>query len=217
MKQHGYIDISRALELSCNIFFYRTAQRLGTEPLIKTAAEFGFGEVSFAELPTLAGQIASPENNDYWGSGQLVQAAIGQSSTLCTPLQMADAALMLANKGLRFEPRLIASAGERFPEGAALQPRIAAEIKSDKSFELIKKAMTASTAYTYGDCALSKLPSPAAIKTGTPQSPRGYDSAVIGFYPADKPAIAFAVMLEGGANAKHTVYELCSSFEALTK
>ncbi|MBR6101242.1 MAG: hypothetical protein IKP95_02345 [Ruminococcus sp.] len=213
MKQHGYTDISKALELSCNIYFYRAALRLGTEPLISYASLFGYGEAPALELPTLSGQTAAPDNTGYWGDGQLIQAAIGQSTTLCTPLQMCLSAVMLANKGIRPQPRIVRSIGNSIPPDARLTPVIAAELKADSVFELITDAMTASTAYTYGEYALSQLPSPCAIKTGTPQSPRGYDSAVIGFYPADKPEIAFAVMLEGGANAKHTVYELCAAYE----
>ena len=75
-------------------------------------------------------------------------------------------------------------------------------------FGIIKEGMVSSAQYTHGEFALSQLPEPCAIKTGTPQSPRGYDSTVLGFYPADDPQIAFAIMLEGGANAKHAVFPL---------
>ena len=204
VRSHGYTNVSRALELSCNIFFYRTALLLGIERLDRYARLFGYGQAPLCELPTLGGQLASPDSSEYWGDGQLIQAAIGQSSMLCTPMQMALEALTVADRGRQLSPTFIRYGGIHEPVSV---------LRADRVFELITKAMTASSAYTYGDYALSQLEHPCAVKTGTPQSPRGYDSAVIGFYPADRPEIAFAVMLEGGANAKHAVYELCKAFE----
>ena len=213
MNAHGSVDVRKAIDISCNIFFYRTALILGIDRLCGYEKRFGLGVQPEFELPTLPGQIASPENTANWGSGQLVQAAIGQSTTECTPLQMACQALTLANRGRRYSPTLIRSIGSQNSAQAAKPVEPAEIIPDNGAFEIVKEGMVSSTAYTYGEYALSQLDKPAAIKTGTPQSPRGYDSAVIGFYPADDPEIAFAVMLEGGANAKHTVYELIKAYE----
>ena len=210
MNTHGYTDVRRALEVSCNLFFYRAALALGIDRLVEYEKLFGLGKAPDYELPTLAGQLASPETLDYWSSGQLVQAAIGQSVTEVTPLQMAGAALMLADRGRSYSPSVVMGVGSR--SGRSLEKEPQTELPDCGVFDIIKDGMVSSTKYTYGEFALSQLDKPAAIKTGTPQSPRGYDSAVIGFYPADRPEIAFAVMLEGGANAKHTVYEIIKAY-----
>ena len=55
---------------------------------------------------------------------------------------------------------------------------------------------------------LNRLGFDVAIKTGTPQSPRGTDSFVIGYAPADDPEIAFCAMIEGGKNAKYMVRQI---------
>ena len=211
MNSHGYTDIRKALEVSCNIFFYRTALSLGIDSLLEYEHLFGLGEAPDYELPALSGQLASPDTLDHWSSGQLIQAAIGQSAAECTPLQLAAAALTLANNGRRYAPSAVLGVGTR-GNSQTSQKEPQAEFSRPEVFEVIRDGMVASTKYTYGDYALSQLPEPAAIKTGTPESPRGYDSLVIGYYPANDPEIAFAVILEGGANAKHSVYELINAY-----
>ena len=59
-----------------------------------------------------------------------------------------------------------------------------------------------------GEYDLNRLGFQVAIKTGTPQSPRGTDSFVIGYAPADDPEIAFCAMIEGGKNAKYMVRDI---------
>lgn len=211
MNSHGYTDVRGALSVSCNIFFYQTALRLGIDGLLKYQRLFGYGTAPQFELPTAAGQLASSENVSPWNDSHLVQAAIGQSAITCTPLQMALCALMLADKGRYYQPSLILGVGSRSSVSRVLPRDAESRLTSRAAFRLVTEGMTTSTQYTHGDFALSQLPEPCAIKTGTPQSPRGYDSTVIGFYPASDPKIAFAVMLEGGANAKHTVFELVSA------
>lgn len=211
MNSHGYLDVKQALSVSCNIFFYRTAQRLGIKGLLRYQSLFGFGEQPAFILPTLSGQLASPENTTPWSDAQLVQAAIGQSSMTCTPLQMAICALTLADRGTRYSPSLILGVGTRSSVSHVLPGKPVSAFRSRAAFSMTIEGMISSTRFTHGEFSLSQLDKPCAIKTGTPQSPRGYDSTVIGFYPADDPQIAFCVMLEGGANAKHTVYELVSA------
>ena len=207
MKAHGYIDVKGALEVSCNIFFYKTALRLGIDGLLKYQRLFGLGEAPAFELPTLAGQLSSPEASD----GLLIQSAIGQGETLCTPLQLAVTAMTIANKGVRYSPTVLRSVGYR--DGSRHSGETVETIPDGVVFDIITEGMVSSTKYTYGNFALSQLNKPTAIKTGSPQSPRGYDSTVIGFYPADKPEIAFAVVLEGGANAKHSAYPLIKAYK----
>ena len=208
MNAHGYIDVRQALSVSCNIFFYQASRRLGIAGLLEYQRLFGFGEAPEFELPTSAGQLASPENVTPWSDAQLVQAAIGQSATLCTPLQMARCAMILAEHGNDHPLTLVRGIGTRSSAESVLRRRPERRLPASPVFGIIKEGMVSSAQYTHGEFALSQLPEPCAIKTGTPQSPRGYDSTVLGFYPADDPQIAFAIMLEGGANAKHAVFPL---------
>lgn len=218
MSEHRFVTVKKALEVSCNIFFYKTALRLGTDALVRYGEMFGFGSAPDLELDTADGQLASPQvfadAGERWSDSQLVQAAIGQSKTECTPLQMAVQAEIIANRGTGYSPRIISHIINSSGELVYSSDRKISHSIPDRSgaFDTVIDGMKASTVYTYGEYALSVLPENTAIKTGTPQSPRGFDSAVIGFYPAEKPRIAFAVMLEDGANAKNSVRTLIESF-----
>ena len=119
--------------------------------------------------------------------------------------------MTIANKGVRYSPTVLRSVGYR--DGSRHSGETVETIPDGVVFDIITEGMVSSTKYTYGNFALSQLDKPTAIKTGSPQSPRGYDSTVIGFYPADKPEIAFAVVLEGGANAKHSAYPLIKAYK----
>lgn len=211
MNEHRFVTVKKALEVSCNIFFYKTSQLLGIDDLVSYEKGFGLGESPDFALPAYGGRLASPElfesMGEVWTEGQLLQAAIGQSETACTPLQMALMAEQIANKGVRYAPNIVlkisdGNSDDVYKPGTRIS---AAAQDKNKAYEICTEGMTESTKYTYGQYSLSQLDESAAIKTGTPQSPRGYDSAVIGFYPANDPKIAFSVMLEGGANAKNTV------------
>lgn len=218
MNEHRFTTVRKALEVSCNIFFYKTSQRLGIDSLVRYERMFGLGESPDFELPAYGGRLASPElfesMGEIWTEGQLLQAAIGQSETACTPLQMALMAEQLANRGVRFSPSIVLKitdeSGNTLYSSGTRIAAVAEDING--AYETCVEGMTDSSKYTYGEYALSQLGEQTAIKTGTPQSPRGYDSAVIGFYPAYKPEIAFSVILEGGANAKNTVFGLITSW-----
>lgn len=218
MKSHRFTNVSKALEVSCNIFFYKASQQLGIDNLVKYEKLFGLGKKPEFELPTYSGQLASPETyaeaGENWDTKQLIQAAIGQSKTACTPLQMAFQAQTIANRGVRYTPTIVSHINDETGKIVYRSyPKVAANIIDTKgAFETCIGGMITSTIYTYGDYAITSLPENTAIKTGTPQSPRGYDSAVIGFYPAYNPEISFSVMLEGGSNAKNTVKNIVDSF-----
>lgn len=218
MAKHKVVTVTKALEVSCNIFFYKASQDLGIDNLVKYEKMFGLGEEPDFVLPTYSGQLTSPSAftgiGELWTPGQLLQSAIGQSKTLVTPLQMALQAETIANKGTRYSPKLVSKiVNENDEQTFSEEQKIENEFYYYKSaFDTCKQGMIASTVYTYGDYALSALPEKTAMKTGTPESPRGYDSAVIGFYPAENPQIAFSVMLEDGNNAKNAVRAIIESY-----
>lgn len=218
MSKHRFTNVKKALEVSCNIFFYKTAQRLGIEGLEKYQHMFGLGEDLAFELPSPSGQLASPETFEQldmiWTRGQLIQAAIGQSETQVTPLQMAVQAMTIGNRGVRFKPYIVQSVTDNKGKNVYTATVKTARniIDYNNNFDTVIEGMIASTVYTDGEYYLPTLPEQTAIKTGTPQSPRGYDSAVIGFYPAHDPEIAFSVMLESGQNAKNTVKTIIESY-----
>ena len=148
----------------------------------------------------------------------MLQAAIGQSEVQVTPLQMATVASTIANNGKRYRPHLIQSywnntMTEQLSVKAPELVATVAQNNADDVYPYIREGMIgAARSPMWGEYDLNNLGFDVAIKTGTPQSPRGTDTFVIGFAPAQNPEIAFCAMVEGGKNAKFMVRGILDSY-----
>ena len=221
---HESINVSSAITVSCNIFFYELGIRLGLDRLMDYERLYGLGSPLGLESGDSGGYLACPETFErlgiQWYVGELTQAAIGQSEVQVTPLQMATVASTIANNGQRWKPHLIQSYWNNImtEQLSVKAPELSAQVaqnNADEVYPYIKAGMVgAAEVPMLPEYDLSSLPFDVAIKTGTPQSPRGTDSFVIGFAPADKPEIAFCAMLEGGKNAKCMVRGILESYAA---
>ena len=221
---HESINVSSAITVSCNIFFYELGIRLGLDRLMEYERLYGLGSPLGLESGDSGGYLACPETFErlgiQWYVGELTQAAIGQSEVQVTPLQMATVASTIANNGQRWKPHLIQSYWNNImtEQLSVKAPELSAQVaqnNADEVYPYIKAGMVgAAEVPMLPEYDLSSLPFDVAIKTGTPQSPRGTDSFVIGFAPADKPEIAFCAMLEGGKNAKCMVRGILESYAA---
>ncbi len=104
----GPIPVREGLRVSCNVFFYETARRLGIDRLAYWAGRFGVGRDLGFELNMNYGQMSSmelfEENNYEWYPGNVIQAGIGQCETALTPMHLAVQALTIANNGVRRGP-----------------------------------------------------------------------------------------------------------------
>ncbi len=229
---HGSINVITAIEKSCNIFFYETGRLLGIDRLAEYAELYGFGQNTGIETGDSAGYFATPETFTArrleWQAGLVVQAAIGQSETYVTPLQMAMQASTIANRGTRYTPYVVDSVYTYNMESLIkeTQPEVAAVIPDETgvTFETIIQGMEQAAnfaAYSYPtvneyytDYLLTGLPEQAAIKTGTPQMTSSDDtgSAFIGFYPADDPVIAFSGFVEHGEYSKFMIRQIIEAY-----
>ena len=113
-RTHGYVNVEEALQVSCNYFFYEVGRLMGIDTLADYAKRLGFGQKTGIEIPgESTGQVASPElkaeKGEIWYPGQTIAAAIGQSDTLVTPLQLANYVSTLCNGGVRYQPHLLKS------------------------------------------------------------------------------------------------------------
>lgn len=226
---HGLISVADALKVSCNIFFYDTGRQLGIERLDEYAAYYGLGENVGLEIGGSKGWVSSPEVfASYamdWTPGQVLQTAIGQSETAVTPLQMAVQASTIANKGVRYKPFIIEGVYDYNLDNIVTQtePVVVSQIpiKNDYTFEYVEEGMKRAAAYEkifgvdyyYEDYLLTTLPETACIKTGTPQKSKDIvNSAVIGYYPAEDPEIAFACYIEEGEYSKLIVRQIIDAY-----
>lgn len=219
---HGSIDVRAGLEHSCNVFFNETARRMGIDNLSAWGKRFGVGTDLGFELPMKTGQMTSMELYEQlgltWNPGDLIQAGIGQSETLLTPMHMAVQAMTLANKGVRYQPHIVKSVyNYDFSEKLYDKDPVIAEDFSgydnmDNIMEQVKEGMRRvpgiwGTVINYKrvGCPFDYVGVGArncAVKTGTPQaSPDVTNSAIVAYYPAEDPEIAMGIVMERGDRA----------------
>lgn len=229
---HGSINVITAIEKSCNIFFYETGRLMGINTLADYAYQYGLGNDVYLETGGEKGRLATPETlQKYgleWNAGLVAMAAIGQSETYVTPLQMAVQACTIANKGVRYQPHLVDSVHTYNMEDvvSVTQPKVAHTIpdKTGETFDLVIQGMKQAANFSsysyptvkdyYTDYLLTSLPEQTAIKTGTPQMTSSEDtgSAFIGFYPADDPVIAFSGFVEHGEYSKFMIKQIIEAY-----
>ncbi|PCI63636.1 MAG: penicillin-binding protein 2 [Gammaproteobacteria bacterium] len=115
---HGKVDLTKAIEQSCNVYFYDLALKLRITNISDWMEKFGFGdhtgidllEESSGILPSR--QWKRARRNKPWYTGETLMVGIGQSYWSVTPLQLAQAVTILVNKGKINIPHLLAKTTE---------------------------------------------------------------------------------------------------------
>ena len=225
---HGSLDIRGAIKNSCDIYFYQVGYGLllkndnNEELLQQYLRTFGFGTATGIDLPSEdEGLVPDKEwKKDYfkdkpgytvWFPGDTVNMAIGQGDLLVTPLQLAQAYSILANRGLEYKPYLAKeikdSEGNLLPDSSVDDYQ---DLNLDESFvKIIEDGMVqvvspgGTAAGTFWDFPLNEIQ--IAGKTGTAESPPKQDYAWFASYaPVGSPQYVVVAMLEeagsGGSN-----------------
>ena len=207
---HGTINVREALQVSCNYFFYVVGRSLGIDTLDKYAASYGLGQPTGIELSESTGVLASKEYKEShvgesWYVGDTLQASIGQSYHLFTPLQLASYAATIAADGERYGVHILRSVLSA-DNGAILDtvaPEILSEVGADKLlYRDIKEGMLMASRSGSASYVFRNYDIPVCSKTGTAQVNLGAvnNAVFICFAPKDDPEIALAVVVENGAN-----------------
>ncbi len=207
-ETHGDITISDALGVSCNYFFYEIGKRVGIEEIVKTAERFSLSEKTgiFSGNEEATGKIASPktreEGKGKWYAGDTLQAAIGQSDHLFTPVALANYALMLANGGKSPGLRILygvkdekTSGIEKYTENAQGKD---AHVEKEVLQEVIKGMQKVTEETGTAGAYFSEFPISVAAKTGSAQVPGGTNALFLAFAPVENPQIAMSVVIEKG-------------------
>ena len=219
---HHGISVTRAIEVSCNIYFYEVAQRLTIDGLSKYATLYGLGQHTGIESGDNAGYLTTPEEFDRlglnWTSGHVLQAGIGNDECGVTPLQMACVASTIANEGVRYKPYLVEGIYNYGTDDCyqKTEPVVnqKIELNYDYVYDYIEAGMIAAARNTPANYSLTNLGYDVAIKTGTPQpGGRFQDSFFIGYAPADDPEVAFAGVIEGGEYSKYMIHDLLVAYQ----
>jgi penicillin-binding protein 2 len=222
---HGVVDLRRSISQSCDVYYYRLAVDMGIDRMHDYLAQFGLGQKTGIDLDGESGGLLPSRDwkqrrfKQAWYPGETVIAGIGQGYHLTTPLQLAVAAAMLANGGVRIEPRLvqavrdpIAHTWQPQPGGARAQLAI-----TPKHLEVVREGMM-DVMRPGGTAARSAAGAPYTIagKTGTAQvvgikqgarydadrlARKHLDHALfIAYAPTENPTIVVAVMVENGGS-----------------
>lgn len=227
---HGDVDIAKAIEVSCDIYYYDLAYKLGIDKISEAMYEFGFGdftgidlyEESDANMPSRGWKRA--RFNQPWYIGDTIPVGIGQGFWSTTPIQLSQSVNTLVNRGERIIPQIIRgfmhedSSVEIIPL-KTLRP---IEIKNQHNVDIVLNAMhdvvhgkEGGARHTFADA-----PYQSAGKTGTAQlfsvgqdekydaekiDERLRDNAMyVGFAPFENPEISVTVVLENaGGGSKN--------------
>ena len=215
-RMHGVIDAAKALEVSCNYFFYYLADWFISGATLDEAAKgFGLGEKTGIELDEAVGMRANAENKAKlytgamatWGVGDKLNAAIGQSENRLTPLQLCVYVSTVANRGVRmkatFLNRVVASDYRTLVYQN--EPVVASTLKmSNATYGTIVQGMKQVITGPSGTArnTMRGTSVEVAAKTGTAETGRlgSDDGSFVCFAPADDPEIAIAVFGEKAAH-----------------
>lgn len=208
-QKHGLIDVSEAIEVSCNYFFYDVGRRVGIDTLSEYAARFGLGQKTGIELPEKSGAVGSPARSEAlgqtWYEGNILNVSIGQDNTQATPLQLANYIATLVNGGTRYSTHLLKEVKSNdFSQILHTYAPTAVETIDiqPENLEAVKAGMLALTTEGSVSRYFKDLPVKVGAKTGSAQvSAQTESNAVfVCFAPYDDPEIAMAIAVEHGGS-----------------
>ena len=213
---HGTINVSQALQHSCNYFFYEMANRMGFDPIESYAKQFGFGSLTGIELAgeEETGQVAGPavreKNGQVWYPGDVLQMAIGQSDNLFTPIQMANYMATLANGGTNYETHLLKAVKSNITDAIVEEklPNIKNQVTiRPENLDAVLDGMLLATSEGTASAAFADFPFKTGGKTGSAQVANGSSNGIyLGYAPYDNPQIAVAVVVEHGGSGSNAAY-----------
>ena len=208
-------NLEQAIAISCNTYFCQAFS--DTFKKFKTTKEaydlwrnhinsFGIGEWMNNDFVSGAKGLL-PQHTYYnkyygrtsWNSSTIISMAIGQGELLLTPIQMANIAAIIANKGYFYTPHIIKGIEGEYKIDSNFTTKKYTTI-NPKHYENIIDGMERVVSSSTGT-AKNIFSDDIVIcgKTGTAQNPHGEDHSIfIAFAPKDKPKIALAVYVENG-------------------
>ncbi len=224
---HGCVGFQKALEVSCNVFFYQLGLQCGDECIYEIAKNVGIGRKTGIDLdyeppgllPNRKWKLKTYGKS--WRSGDTCNISIGQGALMVTPLQMAMMTAAIANDGYLYKPRLVI--GKRKPgqnDFEKMTPVLLRNLKwSSATMKLVKAGMHDVIHKRSGTGHLARIPGVTmAGKTGTARfgkkSEKHYHGWMIVFAPFENPRYAVAMVLDnavsGGVSVAPRIHKLMS-------
>ncbi len=213
---HGKVNVSKAIKVSCNAFFYQLGHKLGIDNLSEYLNKFGFGKKTgidlLAEKPATAPsrQWKKKRLNERWYDGDTIPVSIGQGYFTTTPLQLASMLSTLVNGGYRYRPNLVRKV-IRGQDVEYIRPELIEELKlSSHNVETVKYAAQRVVEEDGGTGKRARVPGVlVGGKTGTAQVAaleHGIEGKLndhawfVSFAPVEKPSIVLSIIVENGGH-----------------
>lgn len=209
------LNLHQSIQQSCNAYYcylfrsiidnpkYKDV-KIGYQKWIDYLSSFGIGVRTGVDLPDEStGNVPSvkaynKQHRGQWKSSTIISLSIGQGEVGLTPLQMANQAAIIANRGYWYVPHIIRYIGnEKFVPLKYKEKHIT--MVDSSNFNIVANGMAAvyQPGGTAWRCKIDSIPM--AGKTGTAQNPHGKDHSIfIAFAPVNNPKIAICVIVENG-------------------
>jgi stage V sporulation protein D (sporulation-specific penicillin-binding protein) len=208
---HGTLDVSGALEQSCNVAFMKMGEAIGKTTLLQFLSTFNIGLKTNIDLAGEARTASLVFTDSTMGTAELATSSFGQGYNV-TMIEMITAFSSIVNGGYYYEPHVVSkivnSNGDTIKNIAT---RVLKQTISETTSEQMREYLYNAVAVGTG-----KTARPAGYeiggKTGTAQTlPRGngqYVVSFIGFAPADNPQIAIYCVVDrpNVADQAHATY-----------
>jgi len=226
---HGWVDVYKAIEQSCDTYFYYLAFDLGIDKIHDFMIQFGFGQYTGIDLHEETKAIMPSREwkrlyrRQSWYHGDTIPIGIGQGYWLTTPLQLAQSINILANRGKINEPRILKGFNSNTGSlSLPLDQKAPIKLKNERNWQVAIDGMYGVANNPHGTAlkAFRNTSYVVAGKSGTAQvfglkKDEKYDASTlaehlkdnamfVAFAPLNNPQVVAAVVLENaGGGSSH--------------
>ncbi len=222
-KVHGEINVVQAIQESCNYFFYDVGRQLTIRKINEYGKYYGLGEHTGIELNEKTGILAGPDYRadnglDEWSPGDTLQAAIGQSDNLFTPLQISSYFATILNSGTRYACHILSEVHD-YASGEVTykkEPEILSSFDlTDETLAVVKEGMKGVMDNGSAASVFSGYEVSVGGKTGTAQvySDKSDNGVMAAFAPFEDPEIVVTCVIEQGSGGTDAGYSVRDVFD----
>lgn len=223
-QTHGSINVTTAIQVSCNYFFYEIGRLLTIQTMNRYGRALGLGVKTGIDLNEASGILAGPDYRNEnglgaWNPGDTLAAAIGQSDNVFTPLQLSVYMASIINDGTRLRAHILDRV-EEFHTGRVLMQTEPEEVEGsirlgDGVRGVLLNAMKSVTENGSAARVFSSYPIEVGGKTGTAQitSTQSDNAIFTAFAPFEDPEIAVTCIIVQGANGTDAGFAVRDVFD----
>ena len=212
-SSHGTINVTKAIQVSCNCFFYEVGRLMGNDRMCEWCRYFGLGQKTGIEIGENTGVLSDSDyilnNGILWTGGSTLATAIGHGYNRFTPLQLAGYLATVLNGGTRYSAHLLLEDREfGSGSGKVADPGIICEVNiPDDVRKVLINAMSKVVDENESVTAFDGFAVKTGGKTGTAKISGQIDNGIfIGFAPLDDPVIAVSCVLEKGSHGYNAAF-----------